>query len=311
MQFLNSGHHFCVVETGNTLEFWNKLIQSKGASRKNYGLVCQKNWNCLLGYSRQWIGQSLYCVQRVKIFSNFPGTVLGFKSSLCKIRWKDREIQTLSKIMAPKNSRQNTESFDSCLVTSVFLSLILVERNWRVAQNKICLWCSFQPNISLQKKMAKNTEAANILVGRVDFIEKPIIAFARLAQAEKLTELTEVSWNRSHTKGVDALWLSPQIYSMLWNTQAGFLWNIIINWDVCVTKELEHTQPNQHLKPSNSCNCLEKNSENHKNTRTWAKTWCAQQLNSKNTPFGKTDFYKPTRTKQEALPGLKGRCKPA
>ncbi len=41
--------------------------------------------------------------------------------------------------------------------------------------------------------MAKNTEAANILVGRVDFIEKPIIAFARLAQAEKLTELTEVS----------------------------------------------------------------------------------------------------------------------
>ncbi len=40
--------------------------------------------------------------------------------------------------------------------------------------------------------MAKDTEAANILVGRVDFLKKPIIAFARLLQSEKLTELTEV-----------------------------------------------------------------------------------------------------------------------
>ena len=40
--------------------------------------------------------------------------------------------------------------------------------------------------------MAKGTEAANILVGRVDFIEEPIIAFARLAQAEDLSDITEV-----------------------------------------------------------------------------------------------------------------------
>ena len=40
--------------------------------------------------------------------------------------------------------------------------------------------------------MAKDTEAANILVGKVDFIDKPIIAFARLAEAEDLSAITEV-----------------------------------------------------------------------------------------------------------------------
>ena len=50
----------------------------------------------------------------------------------------------------------------------------------------------FQGNVSLQKKMAKDTEAANILVGKVDFIDEPILAFARLAEAEDLSAITEV-----------------------------------------------------------------------------------------------------------------------
>ena len=40
--------------------------------------------------------------------------------------------------------------------------------------------------------MAKDTEAANILVGKVDFIDEPILAFARLAEAEDLSAITEV-----------------------------------------------------------------------------------------------------------------------
>ncbi|MFT7817720.1 electrogenic sodium bicarbonate cotransporter 4-like [Arapaima gigas] len=42
------------------------------------------------------------------------------------------------------------------------------------------------------KKIPRDAEASNILVGEVDFLEKPFVAFVRLAQATTLGSLTEV-----------------------------------------------------------------------------------------------------------------------
>lgn len=42
------------------------------------------------------------------------------------------------------------------------------------------------------KKIPPGAEASNVLVGEVDFLERPIIAFVRLAPAVLLTGLTEV-----------------------------------------------------------------------------------------------------------------------
>ena len=42
------------------------------------------------------------------------------------------------------------------------------------------------------KKIPPGAEASNILVGEVDFLEKPLSAFVRLSQAVVLGDLTEV-----------------------------------------------------------------------------------------------------------------------
>ena len=42
------------------------------------------------------------------------------------------------------------------------------------------------------KKIPKGAEASNILVGEVDFLEKPFSAFIRLQEAAILGDLTEV-----------------------------------------------------------------------------------------------------------------------
>lgn len=42
------------------------------------------------------------------------------------------------------------------------------------------------------KKIPPGAEASNVLVGEVDFLEHPIIAFVRLSPAVLLTGLTEV-----------------------------------------------------------------------------------------------------------------------
>ena len=42
------------------------------------------------------------------------------------------------------------------------------------------------------KKIPKGAEASNILVGEVDFLEKPLSAFIRLKEATILGDLTEV-----------------------------------------------------------------------------------------------------------------------
>ena len=42
------------------------------------------------------------------------------------------------------------------------------------------------------RKIPQGAEASNILVGEVDFLEKPLSAFIRLSQAVTLGDLTEV-----------------------------------------------------------------------------------------------------------------------
>lgn len=42
------------------------------------------------------------------------------------------------------------------------------------------------------KKIPRDAEASNVLVGEVDFLNKPFVAFVRLAQATTLGGLTEV-----------------------------------------------------------------------------------------------------------------------
>ncbi len=43
------------------------------------------------------------------------------------------------------------------------------------------------------KKIPGGSEAANILIGQVDFLEEPIMAFARLSKSAILADLTEVA----------------------------------------------------------------------------------------------------------------------
>ena len=43
------------------------------------------------------------------------------------------------------------------------------------------------------RKIPRGSECANILVGQVDFLDEPVIAFARLAKPAILADLTEVS----------------------------------------------------------------------------------------------------------------------
>ncbi|ELU05030.1 hypothetical protein CAPTEDRAFT_177933 [Capitella teleta] len=51
---------------------------------------------------------------------------------------------------------------------------------------------SSQPNKSFLKKIPVGSEVANIMVGGVDFLKKPIVVFVRLGQATTLADLTEV-----------------------------------------------------------------------------------------------------------------------
>lgn len=51
----------------------------------------------------------------------------------------------------------------------------------------------YKPNKHLQKKLPAGTEAANILVGQVDFLKAPINVFCRMKKATVLADLTEVA----------------------------------------------------------------------------------------------------------------------
>lgn len=52
----------------------------------------------------------------------------------------------------------------------------------------------FAPQLKnkFMKKLPRDAEASNVLVGEVDFLETPFVAFVRLQQAVMLGALTEV-----------------------------------------------------------------------------------------------------------------------
>uniref|UniRef100_A0A8C5C0E6 Anion exchange protein n=1 Tax=Gadus morhua TaxID=8049 RepID=A0A8C5C0E6_GADMO len=52
--------------------------------------------------------------------------------------------------------------------------------------------CVHQLKNKFMKKIPRDAEASNVLIGEVDFLEKPFVAFVRLAQATTLGGLTEV-----------------------------------------------------------------------------------------------------------------------
>uniref|UniRef100_A0A3Q2CRB1 Sodium bicarbonate cotransporter 3-like n=1 Tax=Cyprinodon variegatus TaxID=28743 RepID=A0A3Q2CRB1_CYPVA len=56
----------------------------------------------------------------------------------------------------------------------------------------LCSQASAEVDMNFMKKIPPGAEASNVLVGEVDFLEHPIIAFVRLSPAVLLTGLTEV-----------------------------------------------------------------------------------------------------------------------
>ena len=52
---------------------------------------------------------------------------------------------------------------------------------------------SLQLKNKFMKKIPRDAEASNVLVGEVDFLDKPFVAFVRLSQATTLGGLTEVA----------------------------------------------------------------------------------------------------------------------
>lgn len=45
----------------------------------------------------------------------------------------------------------------------------------------------------MMSKLAGGSEAVNIMIGQVDFLNEPIMAFIRLQQPQLLADLTEVN----------------------------------------------------------------------------------------------------------------------
>lgn len=53
------------------------------------------------------------------------------------------------------------------------------------------------------KKLPRDAEASNVLVGEVDFLDSPFVAFVRLRQAVMLGALTEVPVPTRYFNGFD------------------------------------------------------------------------------------------------------------
>lgn len=51
---------------------------------------------------------------------------------------------------------------------------------------------NFQVDLHFMKKIPTGAEASNVLVGEVDSLDRPIVAFVRLSPAVLLSGLTEV-----------------------------------------------------------------------------------------------------------------------
>lgn len=61
-----------------------------------------------------------------------------------------------------------------------------------MSSRKFPLGSSPQVDLHFMKKIPEGAEASNVLVGELDFLETPIVAFVRLSPAVLLGGLTEV-----------------------------------------------------------------------------------------------------------------------
>lgn len=64
-----------------------------------------------------------------------------------------------------------------------------------MSSNPVLIFASVpseQVDLHFMKKIPEGAEASNVLVGELDFLERPIVAFVRLSPAVLLTGLTEV-----------------------------------------------------------------------------------------------------------------------
>jgi len=73
-------------------------------------------------------------------------------------------------------------------MVSNFRNLIFVQ----VLKDIYCIFLSFQLNMHFMKKIPPGSEAANVLVGEVDFLNHMIVAFIRLKTSSVMGDLTEV-----------------------------------------------------------------------------------------------------------------------
>jgi hypothetical protein len=60
-------------------------------------------------------------------------------------------------------------------------------------KNKYRDICILKPNKKLMGKIEGGSEAANIMIGQVDFLEEPIMVLVRLKEPQVLSDLTEVA----------------------------------------------------------------------------------------------------------------------
>lgn len=70
---------------------------------------------------------------------------------------------------------------------------------WNCIQHKIlvlrCYYCFLsvsQIDLHFMKKIPPGAEASNVLVGELEFLERPVVAFVRLSPAVMLNGLAEV-----------------------------------------------------------------------------------------------------------------------
>uniref|UniRef100_A0A8C2AN94 Anion exchange protein n=1 Tax=Cyprinus carpio TaxID=7962 RepID=A0A8C2AN94_CYPCA len=133
------------------------------------------------------------------------------KSNLRSLADIGKTVSSASRLFStPDNARNPLESSVPCLTTRTSEEVLRVPGSPSMGwpSNLICALCSFvssslpsfikippacvQLKNKFMKKLPRDAEASNVLVGEVDFLDTPFVAFVRLQQAVMLGALTEV-----------------------------------------------------------------------------------------------------------------------
>lgn len=92
----------------------------------------------------------------------------------------------ITQLMSPAHMimthMQQVNTLQTCNMYSASLRLVAPS----------CSSLFFQLKNKFMKKIPRDAEASNVMIGEVDFLDKPFVSFVRLAQATTLGGLTEV-----------------------------------------------------------------------------------------------------------------------